>query len=384
MNNEFFDALELIEKEKGIPLDYLIEKISNAITIAVRKDYGGVERVQVTMDPESRKYKVSLMKDVVDEVEDPVNQILLEEAKNYSKRAMVGKPVEIQLDPKKFGRIAAQTAKHVIRQGIREAEREQLLTQMGDKVGEAVTVTVNKIDPTNGNIIVQMDKNEALLFKNEQIPGEELYPGDQIKVYVVDVISNERRCSLKISRPHRDLVKRLFELEVPEVFDGTVEVRSISREAGSRTKIAVASTDGNVDPIGACIGPRGMRINNIIDELDGEKIDVVRYSDDPAEFIAASLSPAEVVEVVYSEPQHLAFVSVPDTQLSLAIGNKGQNAKLAARLTGYKIDISPESSFDADAIRAQLESQQQALDQMEQEEQLEEPDDQPADDYLEE
>ena len=209
MNNEFFDALELIAREKGISIDYLIEKITNAITIAVKKDFGGVEAVNVVLDPLTRQYKVSIIKDVVREVEDPVNQITLEEAQRYSKRAMIGEPVEIKLETKQFGRIAAQTAKHVIRQGIREAEREQMMNQMGGKVGEVVTATVNKIDPANGNAFVQMDKNEVLLFKNEQLPTDDLQPGDKIKVYVVDVTSSEKRCSLKISRTHKDLVKRL-------------------------------------------------------------------------------------------------------------------------------------------------------------------------------
>lgn len=358
MNNEFFDALEMIAKEKGISMEYLIEKISNAITIAVKKDFGGIENVNVVIDPLTRRYKVSIIKTVVREVEDPVNEILIDEALKYSKRAMVGEPVEIKLETKQFGRIAAQTAKHVIRQGIREAEREQMLAQMGDKVGEVITATVSKIDPTNGNVIVEIDKSEVILFKNEQLPTDHLLPGDKVKVYVVDVMASEKRCSLKISRTHKDLVKRLFEIEVPEIFDGTVEVKSISREAGSRTKIAVYSKDENVDPIGACIGPKGMRVGNIIDELGGEKIDVVKYSEDPEKFIAEALSPATVVEVQLSDDgEKIAFVSVPDHQLSLAIGNKGQNAKLAARLTGYKIDISPESGFYGEEKRLSAKQQ---------------------------
>ena len=363
MNNQFFDALELIAREKGISIDYLIEKITNAITIAVKKDFGGVEAVNVVLDPLTRQYKVSIIKDVVREVEDPVNQITLEEAQRYSKRAMIGEPVEIKLETKQFGRIAAQTAKHVIRQGIREAEREQMMNQMGGKVGEVVTATVNKIDPANGNAFVQMDKNEVLLFKNEQLPNDNLQPGDKIKVYVVDVTSSEKRCSLKISRTHKDLVKRLFEMEVPEIFDGTVQVKSISREAGSRTKIAVYSKDENVDPIGACIGPKGMRVSNIIEELGGEKIDVIQYSEDPAQFIAAALSPADVTEVILSDDgEKIAFVSVPDSQLSLAIGNKGQNAKLAARLTGYKIDISPDSAFTPVAPAKPQKEEEETVD----------------------
>lgn len=371
MNNELFDALELIEKEKGIPSDYLVEKIKNAITIAVKKDFGGIENVNVVLDPQERKYAVSIVKTVVREVEDPVNEISLDQARNYSKNAMIGQPVEIRLETKQFGRIAAQTAKHVIRQGIREGEREQLLHQMGDKVGEVVTATVNKVDPTNGNAILQIDKNEVILFKNEQLPTDHLQPGDKVKVYVIDVTASDRRCSLKVSRTHKDLVKRLFEMEVPEIFDGTVEVKSISREAGSRTKIAVSSRDENVDPIGACIGSRGMRVAAIVDELGGEKIDIIRYSDDPATFITKALAPSAVTKVVLNDDDdRIAFVSVPDSQLSLAIGNRGQNAKLAARLTGYKIDISPDSTFAADTYQREQEEKRRAEQALEEEPEL--------------
>ena len=275
-----------------------------------------------------------------------VTQISVDEARKYNKKAQAGSPVEIKLETKQFGRIAAQTAKHVIRQGIREGEREQILAQYESKLNEVVTAVVQKIDPKTGNATIEIDKNEAILFKSEQIPGEELVEGDRIKVYVSDVMNTDRRCSLKVSRTHKDLVKRLFEMEVPEIYDGTVEVKAISREAGSRTKIAVYSKDENVDAVGACIGPKGIRVANIVDELGGEKIDVVRYSEDPVEFISQALSPAEVVSVELLEGEGRACrVRVPDHQLSLAIGNKGQNAKLAARLTGYKIDIRPESGF---------------------------------------
>lgn len=346
MNNEFFDALLLLEKEKGVPADYLLEKIKAAIVIAVKRDFGGVENVLVEINPETRKFKVAIVKEVVDEVEDPALQITLDEARKYNKKAQVGGAVEIKLETKQFGRIAAQTAKHVIRQGIREGEREQMLAQYESKLNEVVTAVVQKIDPRTGNATIEIDKNEAVLFKSEQIPGEELVEGDRIRVYVSDLMNNDKRCSLKVSRTHRDLVKRLFEMEVPEIYDGTVEVKSISREAGSRTKIAVYSKDENVDAVGACIGPKGIRVANIVDELNGEKIDVVRYSEDPVEFISQALSPAEVVSVEIIDPETRACkVRVPDHQLSLAIGNKGQNAKLAARLTGYKIDIRPESGF---------------------------------------
>lgn len=346
MNNEFFDALLMLEKEKGIPADYLLEKIKAAIVIAVKRDFGGVENVVVEISPESRKFKVAIVKDVVEEVEDSVSQISLDEARKYNKKAQIGSPVEIKLETKQFGRIAAQTAKHVIRQGIREGEREQILAQYESKLNEVVTAVVQKIEPKIGNATIEIDKNETVLFKNEQIPGEELVEGDRIKVYVSDVVNSDKRCSLKVSRTHKDLVKRLFEMEVPEIYDGTVEVKAISREAGSRTKIAVYSKDENVDAVGSCIGPKGIRVANIVDELNGEKIDVVKYSEDPAEFISQALSPADVVSVEIVEGDIRACkVKVPDHQLSLAIGNKGQNAKLAARLTGYKIDIRPESGF---------------------------------------
>ncbi len=345
MNNEFFDALILLESEKGIKADYLIEKISNAIVIAVKRDYQVTENVNVKIDPEKRKFVVSITKNVVEEVVSPETEITLDEALKYSKRAKIGMPVEIKLDTKQFGRIAAQTAKHVIRQGIREAERSQMLEQFQNKVYEVVTATVNKIEPATGNATVDIDKNEILFFKNEQLPNDNFREGDRIKVYVVDVVNLEKRCSLKISRTHKDLVKRLFEIEVPEIFDGVVELKCISREAGSRTKIAVYSKNPDVDPIGACIGPKGSRISAIVDELNGEKIDIVKWSENDEEFIKAALSPAEVISVtILDKEERICRVIVPDSQLSLAIGNRGQNAKLAAKLTGYKIDIRSESA----------------------------------------
>lgn len=345
MNNEFFEALQMLGMEKGISPEYLIEKISNAIIIAVKKDYEVNDNVSVTIDPETFKFDVSITKTVVDIVEIPELEILLDEALAYDPAAKVGLPVTMHLETHQFGRIAAQTAKHVIRQGIREAERAQMLEQFKNKVYEVVTAVVQKIQPSTGNATVEIDKNEVLLFKNDQLPKDNLREGDRIKVYVVDVVNLEKRCSLKISRTHRELVKRLFELEVPEIFEGVVEVKAISREAGSRTKIAVWSKNPDVDPIGACIGPGGSRINAIVKELKGEKMDIIPYSDDDATFIKAALAPATVLGVtLLPGPDKACRVVVPDNQLSLAIGNKGQNAKLAARLTGYKIDIRPESN----------------------------------------
>ena len=346
MNNEFFDALELLAKEKEIPLEYLLERIKTAIGMAVKRDYGGVENVLVDIDDDTRKFKVSMVKTVVAEVEDPANEITLDDALKANKRAKLGDTVEIKLETKQFGRIAAQTAKHVIRQGIREAEREQMIEQFRSKLHEVVTGKVQRIEPQTGNVTLEIDGNEVMLFRNEQLESDSFVEGDYVKVYVSDITANDKRCNLKISRTHRDLVKRLFETEVREIFDGTVVVKAISREAGARTKLAVYSADENVDAVGACIGPKGTRVAHIVDELGGEKIDVVPYSEDPKEFIAQAISPEKVVGVeILDEESRTCRVTVPDHQLSLAIGNKGQNAKLAARLTGYKIDIRPESGF---------------------------------------
>ena len=341
---DFFEALQLLEMEKGIDAAYLIEKITNAIVIAVKRDYDVADNVNVTINPETFQFRVSITKTAVAEVEDPATQISLDEALKYNSRPAEGMPVEIVLDTRQFGRIAAQTAKHVIRQGIREAERSQLIAQYQNKVYEVVTATVQKVEPATGNATVEIDRSEVMLFKNEQLPNDDLKEGDHIKVYVVDVVNFERRCTLKISRTHKDLVKRLFEREVPEIFDGVVEIKAISREAGSRTKMAVWSKNPDVDPIGACIGPKGSRISAVVSELRGEKIDIVKYSEDDAEFITQALSPAVVlgVEILPGE-EKMCRVTVPDNQLSLAIGNKGQNAKLAAKLTGYKIDIRSEN-----------------------------------------
>jgi N utilization substance protein A len=347
MNNEFFDALLLLETEKGIPVDSILENIKNAIAVAVKKYYNvGDDNVVVDIDMAESKFRVYIVKDIVEEVEDETSQISLEEALEKNKRSRLGAKFTMKLDTKQIGRIAAQSGKNLIHQAINDAVKAQMMEQYKSKLNEVVPAVVQKVEPKTGNVTVEIDKNEVILFKNEQIPGEELVEGQRIKVYVNDVVSSERRCSIKISRTHRDLVKRLFEQEVPEIFDGSVEVKSISREAGSRTKIAVYSKDENIDPVGACIGPKGMRVANIVNELHGEKIDVVRYSENPEEFISQALSPADVLKVEIKDPEaRICRVTVPDNQLSLAIGNKGQNAKLAARLTGYKIDIKPESGF---------------------------------------
>jgi N utilization substance protein A len=286
---------------------------------------------------------VYVRKNVVEEIEDPDTDLTLEQAQLIRKSAKVGKTIDIPIKTKNLGRIVAQNAKHVIRQGIREAERGKMLREFQSKNQELLSAKVSNVDPVTGNATLEIGKNEAMLPKAEQVPGEVLRVGDNIKIFVVDVKEGTKGPKIMISRTHPGLVRRLFETEVPEIFDGTIEIKSVSREAGSRTKIAVLSKDEDVDPVGACIGPRGQRVSNIVEALGGEKIDIVKYSEVPEEYIAAALSPSEVVSVTMLEDGKSCRVIVPDSQLSLAIGKEGQNARLAAKLTGFKIDIKPES-----------------------------------------
>lgn len=346
MNKEFFEAVALMEKEKGIQAEYLYDKISEAIVKAVRKDYNNKDVVACDIDPEKQTMRVYTHFNIVDEIEDEDTDILVEDAKEYRDDAKAGETLEIELDTMKFGRIAAQTAKHVIRQGIKDAERGQVIRDFQSKTQDLVTAKVSRIDPINGNVTLEIGKGTAVLPKGEQVPDETFTEGELIKVYISEVKNTERGPRVMISRTHSGLVKRLFEQEVPEIYDGIVSIHSVSRDPGSRTKMAVSSKDENIDPIGACIGQRGARVNNIVEVLGGEKIDIVKYSEDPQEFIAAALAPANVlkVEIVDAEAKSCQ-VTVPDHQLSLAIGNKGQNARLAAKLTGWKIDIKPESGF---------------------------------------
>lgn len=346
MNKEFFEAVALMEKEKGVPAEYLYEKISNAIVVAVRKDYGGKDVISCEIEPEKSEMNVYYCRTVVEEVEDPDAEISLEEAQQIKKKYKLGDVVKVKLTKKDFGRIAAQTAKHVIRQGIRDAEKDQILQDFQSKNQELVTAKVQRIDPVTGNVTLEIGKAEAILPKAEQLPDDSFYEDELIKVFIVDVKQTEKGPKAMISRTHPGLVKRLFEMEVPEIYDGTVTIDSVSRDAGSRTKLAVHSKDEDVDAIGACIGPRGARVNKIVEILGGEKIDIVNYSENPEEFIAAALAPANVLKVEIEDAEnHVCHVTVPDHQLSLAIGNKGQNARLAAHLTGWKIDIKPESGF---------------------------------------
>lgn len=346
MSKEFFEAVKLLEEEKGIPAEYLYEKISAAIIVAAKHDYNGKDIVHCDIDEEKQKIKVYVTKNVVDEIEDPDTDLTLEEAQLIRKSAKVGKTIDIPLKTKDFGRIVAQTAKHVIRQGIREAERGQMLQEFKSKNQELVSAKVERIDPVTGNVTLEIGKNQTVLPKSEQVPGENFTEGQTVKVFIVDVKEGGKGPKIMISRTHPGLVRRLFEQEVPEIFDGTIEIKSVSREAGSRTKIAVFTKDEDVDPVGACIGPRGQRVSNIVEVLGGEKIDIVKYSENPAEFVAASLAPSEVCSIeIIDEDAKTCKATVPDDQLSLAIGNKGQNVRLAVRLTGWNIDIKPESGF---------------------------------------
>ena len=345
--DEIFAALAMLEKERGIPQNFMMGKIIQALTTAYKRDHEGVENVIVDVDEEKHDLRMYVQKEIVEEVMDPANEISLEEARHISARNELGGVVNFPVENVEFGRIAAGNGKQVIIQGLREAEHGMIYDEWGSKQHEILTGTVVRIDPRNGNVILKIgsgnESTEAVLTQNEQVPGETLTEGQMVKVYLVEVRRTTRGPQVLISRTHPGLVKRLFELEVPEIYDGTVEIRSIAREAGNRTKMAVWSEDENIDPIGACVGPRGQRVNAIVEELRGEKIDIIKYSEDPAQFIAAALAPADVLEVRLSAEGKACRVVVPDDQLSLAIGKEGQNARLAARLTGYKIDIKPAS-----------------------------------------
>ena len=346
---EIFAALAMLEKERGIPQTFMMDKIIQAVTTAYKRDHKDVENVIVDVDEEHQRRKMYVQKNVVAEEDyvDPFNEIPVEEAKTISAKYEIGDVVNIPVDNTEFGRIAAGNGKQVIIQGLREAERGMVYDEFNSKQHEILTGVVTRIDPRTNAVSLRIgtgtESTEALLLAGEQVPGEELTEGQHVKVYVVDVRRSTRGPQILISRTHPGLVKRLFELEVPEIYDGTVEVKSIAREAGSRTKMAVWSADENVDPIGACVGPKGQRVAAIVDELRGEKIDIIKWSEDPAQFIAAALAPSDVVDVMMAEEGKACRVIVPDDQLSLAIGKEGQNARLAARLTGYKIDIKPES-----------------------------------------
>ena len=349
MNSEIFGALRQLEKERGIPVDYMVDRITQALVAAYKKDKDGYTD-NVFVELNENKLLMYAQKEVVEEVVSPATEITLDAAKKISKRAKLGDIVNVEIQTKNFGRIAAQTAKQVIIQGIREAERGMVFESFSSKEYEILTGTVLRID-NNGDMTIQVgqgtDRTEALLAVGEQVPGERFTEGDLIRVYVVEVRRSNRGPQVLVSRTHPALVKRLFELEVPEIESGAVEIRSIAREPGSRTKIAVHAAEENIDPVGACVGARGARVGAVVDELQGEKMDIVVWSEDICEFVASALSPADVISVTQLSGAKACRVIVPDDQLSLAIGKEGQNARLAARLTGCKIDIKPASQADA-------------------------------------
>lgn len=341
MNTEFFTALELLEREEGIPQDYMIEKIEAALVSAFKKEYGNNTNVRVHIDPNKKDVRVYQQKEVVEVVEDPMVQISLVDAKAMSKRNTLGGTVEFEVKPKNFRRLSAAAAKSVIIQSIREGKHRAMQEAYESKREEIITATVVKIDYDNGTIVVDTGTGNAALPKSEQIPGEVYRVGDKIKVFIQEVNKELRGPIVTLSRVHPGLVRRMFELEIPEITDGVVLIKNVSREAGSRSKIAVYSRDESVDAVGACIGSHGMRIDSILSELGGEKVDIVKYSENPEEFVAAALSPATVLSAQMEGERFCRVVVAPD-QLSLAIGKEGQNVRLAARLTGIKIDINAE------------------------------------------
>ena len=339
MNAKLFDALAELESAKGIPMEYMLEKIEGALQKAIEREVGATARTRIVLDPVKRDMKVYLQREVVEEVTDPICEISLEDAKTKSKRNKIGSIVEEKMAPDTFRRLSAAAGKQIIIQAVREAERNNMARAYEDKKEDLITATVFKVDDMTGDLTLETQNGMVRLPRALQLPTDDFKVGDRLKVYVSEVRSVDTRGPIvDLSRTHPGFVKRLFEMGIPEIQDGTVVIAGVSREAGSRSKIAVYSTDPNVDPIGACIGNRGMRINAILEELGSEKIDIIRYSEDPAEYIREALSPAEALGVVI-DGERSARVTVAPNQLSLAIGREGQNAKLAARLTGYKIDI---------------------------------------------
>ncbi|MDY3771479.1 MAG: transcription termination factor NusA [Candidatus Faecousia sp.] len=358
---EIFASLRELEKLKGIPVDYMVERLKQALANAYRKDredHRDVPADNVVVNLDEHGLSIHLVKTAVEEVEDTALEIQIDAARNYQENAQVGDQIHIPVDYQKFGRIAAQTAKQVVIQGIREAERGVMYESYSSKAQELLTGTVSRIVPGTGDVIVRVgqgnEMSDALLRKDEQIPGETYVEGQLLRVYVLDVRRADRGPMVQVSRTHPNLVRRLFELETPEIAEGQVEIRNIAREAGSRTKMAVRAAMEGVDPVGACVGPRGDRVNAVVEALNGEKIEIVVWSEDPCEYIKAALSPADVLSVTLVPGQKACRVVVPDDQLSLAIGKEGQNARLAARLCGnYKIDIKSASQAKAEEAPAE-------------------------------
>lgn len=338
MSSEFFDSLEMIEAEKGISRDVVLDALESALISAYKKHFGAVHDISVVFDEESGAIRIIAHKKVVEEVLDRETEISLDDARKVSGKYDIGDTVEIEVTPASFGRIAAQTARQVVLQRIHEAEREKMVSEYSDRENDIATAVVRRIE--RRNVMLEIDGTESVLMPNEQVRADRYKVGERYKVFVIEVANSVRGVHLVVSRSHPGLVRRLFELEVPEIAQGIIEVKALSREAGSRSKIAVHSTLENVDPVGTCIGPKGMRVQAVIDELRGEKIDIIKYSENPAEYVSNALSPAEVLTIDVDSDKKICSVTVPEDQLSLAIGKEGQNVRLAARLTGWKIDIS--------------------------------------------
>lgn len=355
MNGDFIEALRAIEKEKEIPFDVLLETIESALVTAYKKHFAITSDVKVRVESGKLGFRVFCQMAVVEEVENSHAEILVSDARKRDPNLNVGDFVEVEVTPENFGRIAAQTAKQVVVQRIREAEREKIFEEFSERVGEVMTGTVQRREQRN--VFINLGKVEALLPGNEQVPTEPYRFNDRIKVYVLEVRRTPKGPQVIVSRTHPSLIRRLFELEVPEIHDGIVAIKSVAREPGARSKIAVASSDEQVDPVGACVGHRGSRVQAVVNELYDEKIDIVRWNDSIAKFIAESLSPAKVVSVEVDESSKSAFVVVPDNQLSLAIGKSGQNVRLAARLTGWRIDIRSELQVAKAALTAEPEAE---------------------------
>ena len=350
---EFFSSLDLVSKERRINKDVLCSAIESALISAYKKNFGKNANVRATIDPTKGVVEIFSRKTVVEEVYDSQCEMTLAEAREIRPQYELGDLVEVEVTPKNFGRIAAQTAKQVVVQHLREAERGVIYDEYSQKENEILTAIVQRVE--NKNVFVELGRTEGVLDPTQQMPTAERGPNDRIKVYVMEVSRLGRGPQIQVSRTHPGLVKRLFELEVPEIVTGVVQIKSIAREAGFRTKMAVLSTDPLIDAVGSCVGPRGMRVENVVNELKTEKIDIVKWSNDPAEYIANALNPARVISVFVSDTEKSARVIVPDNQLSLAIGKEGQNARLAAKLTGWKIDIKSQSQAEAEAKNAPAE-----------------------------
>ncbi|CAM4021324.1 transcription elongation factor NusA [Bacillus manliponensis] len=365
MSTELLDALLVLEQEKGISKDIIIDAIEAALISAYKRNFNQAQNVRVSFNPEVGSIQVLARKDVVENVFDPRLEISVEEARQIHPNYQEGDVLEIEVTPKDFGRIAAQTAKQVVTQRVREAERGIIYSEFSDREEDIMVGIVQRQDARF--IYVSLGKVEALLPVSEQMPNEQYKPHDRIRVFITKVEKTTKGPQIYVSRTHPGLLKRLFEMEVPEIYDGTVEIRSVAREAGDRSKISVYAENIDVDPVGSCVGPKGQRVQRIVDELKGEKIDIVNWSNDPVEYVANALSPSQVVKVLVNEEEKATTVIVPDHQLSLAIGKRGQNARLAAKLTGWKIDIKSESDANQLGLLAEEEDNMIAFDSVEDE-----------------